>query len=361
MSRRVTLADVARATGVSSSTASLVLSGRGSELRISEAVQQRVRAAASDLGYRPNIVSVGLRKGATRTLGFLSDTVATSQLAGDMIKGAIDAAREQGYLLFIGETEGDDGAERRLLDAMADRRVDGLVLASMFTRRRALPPDLDRIPTVLLNTLPADPSTLPAVIPDEAAAGRAAAELLLAAGHRDLHLIGAGPAEDDVPPGTVAAVERLAGITAALADAGLRPASGRLLTSWQPPDGWEATRSVLAAHPRPGALICFNDRLAFGAYQALQEAGLRVPQDVSVVSFDDNPIAGWLRPGLTSFAIPHEELGRTAVEMLLATVTRAAGPGGPDADGPAVAGSPVRRLAMPVRARGSVGPAAPVG
>lgn len=354
VSRRVTLADVARAAGVSPSTASLVLSGRGTELRISEGVQERVRATSVDLGYRPNIVSVGLRKGATRTLGFVSDSVATSQLAGDMIKGAIDAAREQGYLLFIGESEGDPGSEKNLLDAMADRQVDGIVLASMFTRQRPLPAGLDRVPTVLLNTLPEGPSPLPSIIPDEVEAGRAAVRLLLDAGHRQIHLLGAGPLPGDVPDGTVAGTERLAGILEVLDAAGLQAASGTRLEPWHPPDGWAATHALLEAHPDPGAIICFNDRLAFGAFQALQEAGRSIPGDVSVVSFDDHPLAGWLRPGLTSFAIPHEALGRTAVETLLAVVTdkSRAVTSDPAADGP------VRRLPMPLRVRGSVGPAA---
>jgi LacI family transcriptional regulator len=96
----------------------------------------------------------------------------------------------------------------------------------------------------------------------------------------------------------VAGAERLSGILEELAGAGLEPASGRTCYSWHPPDGWAATTALLAAHPRPGALICFNDRLAFGAYQALQETGASIPEDVSLVSFDDNPLAGWLRPGL---------------------------------------------------------------
>ncbi|WP_307802318.1 LacI family DNA-binding transcriptional regulator [Cellulomonas fengjieae] len=345
MSRtRVTLADVARASGVSSTTASLVLSGRGAELRISGAVQERVRSAAAELAYRPNIVSIGLRKGTTRTLGLVSDTVATSQLAGDMIKGAIEAARDHGFMLFIGETEGDPEIEVALLEAMHDRQVDGIILTSMFTRTRSVPELLDRVPTVLLNMLAAEPTAAPAVVPDEVDAGRAAARLLLEAGHREIHLIGAGPTPDDVPPDTVAGVERLAGIREVLGAAGLEPASAHLCQDWLPPQGWQATRDLLDRHPHPRALICFNDRLAFGAYQALQESGLTIPDDVSVVSFDDYPMAEWLRPGLSSFAIPHEQLGRRAVELLIEVVR----------DGPGTVPAAVHRYPLPLHARGSV-------
>lgn len=348
--RRVTLADVAQAAGVSSTTASLVLSGRGAELRISDAAQQRVREVAESLSYRPNIVSIGLRKGSSRTLAFVSDTVATSLLAGDMIKGALEAAHEHGYMLFIGETEGDSKVERRLLDALLDRQVDGIILASMFTQTRRLPAGLEHAPAVLLNALPQRRQVpVPTVVPDELEAGRSAARLLLDAGHRAIHLVGAGPGPDDIPPLTVAGHERLRGILEVLGAAGLAPAGAYLCPDWQPSYGWDATRQVLASGGAGHAIIAFNDRLAFGAYQALQEAGLSVPADMSVVSFDDHPLAEWLHPGLTTFAIPHYDLGRRAVELLLETI-----PNGDDR--PAAPPPRVHLVPMPLRQRGSVGP-----
>jgi LacI family transcriptional regulator len=346
--RRVTLADVARAAGVSRPTASLVLSGRGRELRISQDVEQRVLRAADELQYRPNIVSVGLRTGTTRTIGFVSDTVATSRLAGDMIKGALEAARERGVMLFIGETEGDVELERPLLQAMYDRQVDGIILASMFTTTIKVPKVVTAAPAVLLNALAKQPTHLPSVLPDELEAGRRAARVLLEAGHRDgIHLIGAGPGPRQVPPGGVAAMERLRGIREALGEAGVRVAGGRLCDDWQPEHGLSATRALLE-RGRPRALICFNDRLALGAYQALDDAGLKVPEDVSVVSFDDHPIAAWMRPKLTTVALPHYELGRKAVDVLFAEIGR--GPADPGRKGE------VHRVAMPLCSRESVAP-----
>ncbi|MFB9476231.1 LacI family DNA-binding transcriptional regulator [Nonomuraea salmonea] len=348
--RRVTLADVAKAAGVSRTTASLVLSGRGRELRISQDVEQRVLRAAEELQYRPNIVSVGLRTGISRTIGFVSDTVATSRLAGDMIKGALEAARERGFMLFIGETEGDAELERLLLQAMHDRQVDGLVLASMFTRTITVPKAVTAAPTplpaVLLNALPDRPTPLPAVLPDEIEAGRHAARVLLDAGHRDgVYLIGAGPGPGDVPQESVAAAERLAGIHEALGEAGVTVAGARTCPDWLPEYGLAATRDLLRT-VRPRALICFNDRIAMGAYQALDDFGLKVPADVSVVSFDDHPLASWVRPRLTTVALPHYELGRKAVDVLFAEIERDR----------ADAGRPgrVHRVPMPVRARESV-------
>ncbi len=349
--RRVTMTDVARRAGVSRTTASLVLSGRGREMRISRDVERRVLEAADALRYRPDIVSVALRTGTTRTIGFVSDTVATSRLAGDMIKGALEAARERGVMLFIGETEGEPDLEEGLLQAMHDRRVDGVIFASMFTRTLVVPSVLSGGPAVLLNALPAQASPpLPSVIPDEIGAGREAARVLLGAGHRDgIHLIGAGPGVRDVPPGAVAGAERLAGIREIFARESVKIASGRMCPDWQPEYGYEATRDLLSCD-RPRALICLNDRLALGAYQALDAAGLTVPDDVSVISFDDHPIATWIRPKLTTVALPHHELGRTAVDALFSEIDRHRQGLPPE--------NRQIRVPMPTRLRESVAPAA---
>jgi LacI family transcriptional regulator, galactose operon repressor len=342
--RRVTLAEVAEHAGVSRTTASLVLAGRGRELRISQTVEERVLHAAKELEYRPNIVSRSLRTGTTRTIGFVSDTVATSRLAGDMIKGALEAAREHGMLLFIGETEGETDLERGLLQAMHDRQVDGIIFASMFTRTVKVPNALTAGPAVLLNAVAKRASALPSVVPDEVEAGRAAARVLLDAGHRDgIHLIGAGPRIRDVPPEALAGVERLTGIREVLTAARVKIASGRVCPDWQPEYGYEATRDLLE-HTRPRALVCLNDRIAVGAYQALDDFGLKVPADVSVVSFDDHPVATWIRPKLTTVALPHYELGRRAVEVLLAEINREDTPSEGE----------THRVAMPVRVRDSV-------
>src|SRR3954452_50665 len=321
MSRRVTLADVAKTAGVSPTTASFVLSGRGPEMRISRDVSERVLRTAEELQYRRNIVSVGLRTGTTRTIGFVSDTVATSKLAGGLIQGALEAARERGVLLFIGETEGDAELERQLVETMLDRQVDGVILASMYTTSIDVPAVLETAPAVLLNAVATRPSPLASVVPDELGAGRAVAQVLLEAGHRDgIHLIGAGPTARDVPAGGVAAFERITGIREVLGEVGVEVGSGHLCDEWLPDEGFAATRDVLG-HDRPRALVCLNDRLALGAYQALEDAGLEVPADVSVVSFDD-ALASWVRPRLTTVALPHYDLGREAVSALFDAIER---------------------------------------
>ncbi|MGM1062674.1 LacI family DNA-binding transcriptional regulator [Saccharothrix sp. Mg75] len=339
---------MARVVGVSQTTVSLVLSGRGRDLRISEEMQRRVREAAAEMEYRRTRVSAGRRVAGARTIAFVSDSVASSRLAGDMIGGALAAARRRGVTLLFGETEGNAGLERALIETMRDHCVDGIVLAAVHTREITVPAGLAAGPAVLLNVLPREPLPLPSVLPDEVRGGRAAARLLLDAGHREgIHVIGADLAEDDAGPGRTAAVARLTGVRRALGEVGVEAVSGRPCRWWLPEHGFDATRALLGEE-RPRALICLDDRLALGAYQALQDAGLTVPGDVSVVSFGDHPIASWLRPGLTTVALPHHDLGAVAVELLLAEVEQR-GAARPD-------GSRTRYLPMPVRERGSVAP-----
>jgi LacI family transcriptional regulator len=208
----------------------------------------------------------------------------------------------------------------------------------MYTREVVLPKALSDQPVVMVNCV--DPAGgVTAVLPDEVAAGAAAADVLLRAGHRDgIHVVG-----ERASP-TVAGRERLEGLECAVHSAGVQLA-GTIDCIWWPEGAYEAVGRFLAAGGRPGALVCLNDRVALGTYQALADAGLRVPADVSVVSFDDSELASWLRPPLTSVALPHRLLGRRGVELLLA------GPAEPV----------VERMPMPVRERFSVGPPAARG
>ncbi|WP_019203548.1 LacI family DNA-binding transcriptional regulator [Tsukamurella sp. 1534] len=311
---RVTLADVAREAGVSVATVSFVLSGREG-MRITESTADRVRAASERLGYRPDLAARSLRAKSTMTLGLVSDTIGSEPYAGYMVRGAIEEASATSRMVILAETEDyrADGAD--LVEAMLDRRVDGLIYGAMFTRDVVPPARLATVPHVFLNCLPATLSG-PAVVPAERAAGRTAAAALLEAGHRDgIHHIGGRQVCDRHPDGIYAGHERLAGVGEELASSGVELA-GVAECEWIPEEGYRVVADLLES-TRPSALICANDRTAFGAYQALQDSGLSVPQDVSVVSFDDSQLAGWMRPGLTSVALPHLEMGARAVELLV--------------------------------------------
>ncbi|MBF9134533.1 LacI family DNA-binding transcriptional regulator [Plantactinospora sp. S1510] len=312
---RATLADVARRAGLSKTAASMVLNGREGT-RLSTEAHQRVFAAAEELGYRPNVAARSLRTRKTATIAFVSDIVATTRFAGGLIRGALDAARERDHVLLIAETQGDAAFEQYAIEAMLDRQVDGVIYAAMATRRLAVPPAILNGPVVLLNAT--SPENLPCVLPDDERAGRTVATALLEKGHRDrIALLGRNRLKEREPGVSLAAQARLQGIRDTLSAAGTTLLAEAFCSDWLPEHGYAAMRSLLGRSGRPSAVICMNDRLAFGAYQALGEAGLAVPTDISVVSFDDDPIATWLRPGLATAALPHEQMGRRAVEILL--------------------------------------------
>ena len=329
---RATLREVARQAGVSPATASFVTTGR-EDMRISEAARQRVLRAAHELNYRPNLMARSLRTKVTRTIALLSDTIATEQYAGAVIYGSLAAALEHGHLLFIGETEGDPRVEANLIEELLSRQVDGFVYASTYTRPARIPRVLRGQPLVLLNCTSPDRKT-PAILPDELGGGRMAAQALLDAGHRTgIYVVG------EQAPHTIPGRERLAGIEEALGAAG-SGIVGTIACEWWPEPAHDAVADFLRRGERPCALICMNDRIAFGSYQALQEAGVGIPDDVSVVSFDDSDLASWLRPQLTSIALPHFEMGRRAIETLLT-----------DHPQPEIS-----RVPMPLRERASLAP-----
>ena len=307
--RRITLMDVAQRAGVSRTTASFVLSGRR-EMRISVDAQQRVMQAARELNYRPNLLARSLRTNMSQTIGLISDVIATEAFAGESVRGSVATALLHHHLMFVGETEGDPEVEKQLVQAMLDRGVGGFVYGSMYTRA-AHPSKLLRANPLVMMNCRSRSRGIPTVLPDERGGGRTAVEALLAAGHSGgIYLIG------ETPEAVLAGQERRAGIEEALAEHALT-LGGWTQSIWWPEPSRRAVQELIDGGARPTALICMNDRVAMGAYQALRRCRWEIPRDVSVISFDDSDLATWLDPPLTSIAIPHFELGRRSVELLL--------------------------------------------
>jgi len=227
-----------------------------------------------------------------------------------MLLGASAAAREVDHLLMIGETDGNPDLESLYIEELLDRQVDGIIYATRTASRVRVPESLRQRRTVLLNCV--DPSLdLPAVLPDEVGGGCLAADLLLERGIYDgIYVIG-----EDPTPHALAGPERLEGIHDALRRAG-RSLSGVVACEWAVRSAYDAVSRWLAGGTRPRGLLCLNDRVAMGAYQALGERGLAVPDDVAVVSFDGSELATWLRPPVVSVALPFAELGALAVRFL---------------------------------------------
>ena len=310
LTRRITLRDVAARAGVHTSTASRAINQHTRSL-VDDQTVARILQAAQELGYRPNRSALSLRTAKTKTIGVVSDFVASGGFASQMLSGASAAARSRDHLIVIGETEGDPAVEAQMIEEMLDRQVDGVIYATLVTAQVDAASQLRQSRTVLLNCV--DPEAgLPAVLPDELQGGRSAAAVLLDAGlGARVYVVG-----EEVNPRAIAGPLRLEGIEAALAAAGTSLA-GVIPCFWDVEPAYEAVAGWLAKRAIPTAFVCMNDRIAMGTYQALAGHGQHVPRDVSIVSFDGSDLATWLRPALTSVRIPYAELGALAVHTLL--------------------------------------------
>jgi LacI family transcriptional regulator len=315
VTKRPTLADVAARAGLSKTAVSLVLNDRPGS-RLSANAVARIHEAARELDYRPNAQARSLRLGTTGTVGFISDDVTVTRFASAMIRGLLDAADESDRGVLIAETFNHPKQMRKAMEAMVDRQVDGLIFGALSARLLDLPVLPEGMRAVTVNCV--NPAVPVAVLPAEDNAGYAVTRQLLDAGHgAGLAIIGNAPVARSTPRISVTIGHRFNGIHRALAEFGVTPVAVADIEKWEPWNGYDAAKQVLASGAPVTALLCLNDRVAFGAQQALQERGLRIPDDVSVASFDDDQIAAYMRPGLTTARLPYLEMGRKALELLL--------------------------------------------
>jgi LacI family transcriptional regulator len=337
---KTTLRDVAERSGFSTTTVSHVLNDAPGK-RIPDATRIRVQEAAAELSYRPNRVAQGLRLQRSNLLGFISDHVATSPHAGQVILGAQDAASEHGRMLMLMSSGDDAELEELEIRALLDRQVDGIIYATEYHRVLTPPAALAGAPTVLLDAR-SDGPAMTSVVPDEVGGALTAVLELTGHGHRRIGFLNN---VDDIP----ATVLRLQGFQSGLRAARCRYSPGRVVSEESEARGGYRAALRLLSQPdrsRPTGLFCFNDRMAMGAYQAAADLGLSIPQDLSIIGFDNQElIADGLRPGLTTVALPHFAMGRWAVNALLAMINN------PD-------GQPAQEttLSCPLVRRASVGP-----
>ncbi|MGW7202084.1 LacI family DNA-binding transcriptional regulator [Streptomyces sp. NPDC054837] len=338
---RPTSKDVARLAGVSHTAVSFVFNGRA-DGNLSPATQERIRQAADRLGYRPDPVARGLRRRRTAVIGLVTDEIATSPFAGRLLRGAMETAWDSEHLVLTVDSGGDPAKEDAAVAELLDRRVDGIIYAAMSLRRVRVPEGLHRTHSVLANCVPEDDS-LPSVIPAERAGGRTAARLLLDEGHRRVAMVGG---QDDM-----ASADRLRGFRDALRAEGITvPKEWVVRSGGEISSGYQGALRVLdgvAADRRPTGIFCYNDRVAAGVLHAATRLGVAVPEELSVVGYDDQEhMAAYLTPALTTVALPHRAMGEAAARLLLDSI-----------DTGRTSPATVRRLACPVVSRASVGPA----
>lgn len=334
---RPTIRDVATRAGVSTATVSRVLAGIGNPKPDTAAA---VLAAAEALDYRPSGVARSLRMRRTRTLGLIVTDI-QNPFFPELVQAADLAARALGYSILLGSAAYDEHRAMHYLDLMVDRRVDGMIIASS-----QLSPDswqwltTSPVPVVVVN---AEPSGVPVTVitSDNEGGARRSAEHLIGLGHRRLAYIRGYE-------GFTADVPRFDGFLRACRDAGI-PSTDlvELRGDGQFEGGERCTRELIALGLPVTAIACHNDTTAIGALRALRSAGVRVPDDVSVIGCDDIAPAAWVVPALTTIAQQKAEMGRLAVERLAAAL---------DDPDHRVAPETIR-LPMVLRERESTGPA----
>ena len=301
--------DVGRLAGVSQSTVSHVVNRTG---KIPEETEKRVLEAIKQLGYRPNETARNLRLQRSHTIGLVTDAIASSPFAGRVLRGAEEYAWDHGYLLLLIDAKDDSSLESAAVDTLLSRQVDGMLYAAMSWKEIDAPASFTKLPSLLINAWPSKKRSVPAIVPAETAGGRLAAQAVIDMGHRKIAFLGG---TKDEP----ARVEREIGFREALAAAGIPINESWILSGdYHLRSGHNLAYNLLEQPDRPTALVCGNDRMAVGALTAILERGLRVPQDISVVGYDDQEeLADQTSPALTTVSIPHYEMGRTAVEQLL--------------------------------------------
>jgi LacI family transcriptional regulator len=306
-----TLRDVARRADVAPITASRVLNRSGS---FSDAARARVEAAAAELGYVPNRVAQSLRSRRTHMIGLVLTDI-TNPFWTTIARAVEDVTSARGYHVIICNTDESDAKQKQYLDLLLQTQVDGLLLvpASDAVEEIARIQQRD-VPVVVLDrTVPLPVDVIRA---DSEGGAHQLTEYLLKLGHHRIAVLSG-------PRATSVAIDRVAGCVRALEERGLAVDPTLIFHGeFTQESGTAMTRQALFARPRPTALFAVNNFIAIGAIRAVRQAGLRIPEDIALVGFDDLPEHLVLEPFLTVAAQPAYEMGRRAAERLLDRLTQ---------------------------------------
>lgn len=309
----ITIKQVADYAGVSFKTVSRVINNHDDVLTVT---RQRVEEAIKILGYRPNLSARSMRTNRSQVIGFITDHIAVTPFAVDVVHGAETTAWEHERMLLVIDTRGLPERLEQSIEMMLNRQVEGIIYAAMYHRKVYVPESLKKVPAILVNCFASDRS-IPSVVPDEFTAGKHATEILINKGHTKIALI-------NLPKDSAAAQGRLAGYKSALKKHGIKYQPELILSGLIKTENGEDNRSyevaaqLLSTKNRPTAIFCGNDRIAMRVYDAVRDNRLSIPDDVAIIGFDNQEvIAENLRPGLSTMALPHKEMGSWAINHLL--------------------------------------------
>lgn len=309
-----TIHDVAKRAGVSAMTVSRVIN-RANHIR--PQTRERVEAAIAELGYVPNTLARSLRWKGTKTLALILSDI-TNPFFTTLGRGVQDAARAAGFNVIFCNTDESETEQAEQLVTLVQKRVDGVLLVPAASSAEPVAYlKRHKIPVVVLDRRVED-CLVDSVRCDSELGAYQLTRLLIELGHRRIAML-SGPARVST------ASERVAGYQRALTEAGLEIAAELIFHgTYSPAGGRQMAQAALACTPRPTALFAANNFIAIGAYQQLREAGLRVPEDVSMATFDEMPLTTLIEPFFTVVAQPAYDMGQRATQLLLARLNHTA-------------------------------------
>ena len=309
--RRITMSDVAREADVSLMTVSRVVNEKDG---IREETRQRVQEVIERLGYRPSNLARGLATMKTGTIGLVVPDNANPYFS-EVARGIEHLAYDNGYTVFLCNTEENIARENHVLRLLDEYHVDGVILCSPRLEDADLHEAITRQPATVLVNRPLHNSQVASVMIDAQLGGQLIATHLLENGHKKIGII-AGPRT------SLSGRDRLNSYVKTIQNYGIEQPEERIIyCSPTTQGGTSAARQLLQSCPDLTALICFNDLVAVGALQACKQLGIRVPGDVAVTGFDDIPMSAFVTPSLTTCHVHRHELGRRAMQLLLNLMT----------------------------------------
>jgi LacI family transcriptional regulator len=304
----VTLAEIAQVANVSVSTVSRALSNKNYPLK--EENRQRICQIAEEMGYKPNLVARSLQSNRSHLVGVIVDRM-QSPFAAATVQGIQDGLRSAGYSISIAYSNRDRDLVLEAIHSFHSRQVDGIVIINSWLHTHNDPIlKLQDRPFVFVNRIFGECS-LNCVAPGDRYGAQLATQHLVDLGHRRIGYIH-GMAD------WVEAQNRLVGYRDVLERSGL-PFDELLVEQgdWGVESGFQAAQKLLKLAEKPTAIFAANDIMALGAMYALQEAGIKIPEDMAVVGYDDRDFAAWIRPALTTVRMPSYEMGQAAARSLL--------------------------------------------
>jgi LacI family transcriptional regulator len=303
----VKLEDIARETGFSIPTVSRVLSN--SNYPVSEPIREEILKVAKKMGYKPNMVARSLRTDRTETIGLIVDNI-VSPFTPLIIRGIQDYLKIHNYFSLIINADFDPEAETEAIHQLISRSIDGVIFVESHLRGTNPTLDLANKPYIFVHRL-FSKTFNNSVVVDEHYGAQLAVEHLAKLGHRRIAFISG-------PQGWDAAANRLVGYKDILAKLGIHYDPTLVEEgNWEVQSGYPAAKKFIALPERPTAIFATNDLMALGAIYAIQEAGLRVPEDIAIVGYDDREITSLSRPTITTVTLPCYEMGEKSAQLLL--------------------------------------------